>query len=93
MSTARSLHTARLLANGQVLVTGGFGDPDFPGLSTELYDPATRTWTRADDMHINRESNTASVLPSGKVLIAGGIDIVFNVLNSTELYTPITGKV
>ena len=44
LNTARYLHTATLLLNGKVLVTGGFG-MDGNLASVELYDPASGTWT------------------------------------------------
>src|SRR5215471_1933485 len=44
--TARAYHTATLLLNGQVLVTGGIGADGFTALaSAELYEPATGIWT------------------------------------------------
>ena len=51
MNTARFNHKATLLPNGNVLVEGGHGAPSIPGRfppylsSSELYDPATGTWT------------------------------------------------
>src|SRR5262249_38773275 len=49
MITPRLLHTATLLTNGKVLVTGGFADTletEFLA-SAELYDPDSGTWTAA----------------------------------------------
>jgi hypothetical protein len=50
LNTARYYHTATLLSDGRVLVAGGTGarpgDFPYPGIaSTELYDPATGSWT------------------------------------------------
>ncbi len=44
MTAARTYHTATLLANGRVLVTGGYGDLA-PLASAELYDPTTGTFS------------------------------------------------
>ena len=42
MSTARSDHTATLLPDGRVLVSGGYGQRLG---SAEIYDPALGTWS------------------------------------------------
>ena len=47
LNTARSAHSATLLADGKVLVVGGRADSPFGGSlrSAELYDPATGLWS------------------------------------------------
>ena len=71
--TARYVHTATLLPNGQVLVAGGYG-PDCCTIlaSAELYDPATGAWTATGSMTTARVDHTATLLPNGQVLVAGG---------------------
>ena len=51
MEVERAAHTATLLADGRVLVTGGFRSGEAALASAELYDPQTRTFSsdRADD--------------------------------------------
>ena len=76
MSTARHEHTATLLPDGGVLVTGGgeayFGDEADALASAEVYDPATRQWTSVVSMTVGRRGHTATPLPDGTVLVAGG---------------------
>ena len=48
---ARAQHTATLMPNGLVAVVGGFNGPT---PTSELYDPATATWSLSGDM-IRRE--------------------------------------
>src|ERR1700694_5709000 len=73
LTTARQFHTATLLPNGKVLITGGFvGDYSSAFSSAELYDPSTGTFSATSDMTTARYAHTATLLPNGKVLIAGG---------------------
>ena len=89
MHCPRCAHTASLLTNGKVLVTGARRD-DCQN-STELYDPSTGIWIASNSMKSARWWHTASVLKNGKVLITGGYVNNSIVLNSTELYDPSTG--
>jgi N-acetylneuraminic acid mutarotase len=77
LGEVRSMHTATLLANGKVLVTGGGGSYDvefghgFPS-SAELYDPVGNTWSPTAGMSRARYGLTATLLTSGRVLVTGG---------------------
>jgi len=85
MSVTRDFHTATLLSNGKVLVTGGHD------ASAELYDPASGTFAvTMGSMSVGRSSHTAMLLANGKVLIAGGQN-VSGTLATAELYDPNTG--
>jgi hypothetical protein len=74
LNSLRRSHTATLLPNGKVLITGGEATlPGFPvWSSTELYDTSSGTFSPAGDMTASRSGHTATLLPDGKVLIAGG---------------------
>jgi len=93
MSIARAGHTATLLNNGTVLVTGG-GDSSGDDRTAEIYDPATGGFSRAGDMAQGRTRHTASLLGDGRVLVAGGVVDVngFGLFSSktAELYDPTT---
>lgn len=91
MSTRRAGHTATLLANGQVLVTGGFSPTSVLG-TAELYDPIAGTWTATGSMTTSRYDHTATLLADGKVLVAGGWDNSGASLASAELYDPNSGQ-
>ena len=84
--TARYLHTATLLQNGQVLVAGGTGVGFVSLASAELYDPGTRVWTATGSMATARSGHTATLLPNGQVLVAGGDNFTDGSLASAELY-------
>lgn len=68
MNQARGLHSATLLANGKVLVAGGFS----PGTltSAEVYDPSANTWTVVGSLSYARSSHAALRLSDGRVLVA-----------------------
>jgi hypothetical protein len=74
-------HTATLLEDGRVLITGG-GD-GLGSATAELYDPATRTFAQTGSMLQPRRGHHAVLLNDGQVLIVGG--------TRAELYDPVTG--
>ena len=86
MATARHYHTATLLLNGQVLVTGGVSGSAILN-SAELYDPATGNFSATGRMATVRATHTATLLPNGKVLVTGGNSgSSLTSLNSAELF-------
>ena len=91
MTTTRAEHTATLLPNGTVLVTGG-EDASATGLSTaEIYNPATGIWSTTGSMSTARQHHTATLLQNGKVLVAGGSVSGSTFLSSAEIYDPASG--
>jgi N-acetylneuraminic acid mutarotase len=90
--TGREEHTATLLQDGTVLVTGGTDGINKVLASAELYNPKTNRWVPAGTMMATRLNHTATLLPNGKVLVIGGLDASFpsNSLASAELYGPAT---
>jgi len=90
MSAQRASHTATLLNNGKVLITGGFVGEENSLASAEIFDPTTNGFSRAEDMRVARSSHTATLLPNGKIFIAGGFN--GNYLDSAEIYDPATGR-
>ena len=69
--TARYRHTATLLPNGIVLVAGGNTSSSRALESTELYNPAIRSWSFAGNLKKPRNYHTTTLLPDGKVLVVG----------------------
>jgi N-acetylneuraminic acid mutarotase len=88
MATARASHSATLLNDGRVLVTGGGGSSQIFS-SAEIYDPPSDSWSPAATMAVERAYHTATLLADGRVLVAGG---TFRVPdgNSAEIYDPAT---
>jgi hypothetical protein len=95
MTASRTQHTATLLSNGKVLLTGGatyapnqYAVGVLP--TAELFDPATGTFARTGTMSVARRLHSATLLPDGRVLILGGYD-TGRPLDNAELYDPETG--
>ncbi|MDQ1709495.1 MAG: hypothetical protein QOG49_880, partial [Frankiaceae bacterium] len=82
-------HTATLLNDGTVLITGGLDVNGSPSARAELYDsaydPTPSPFTAVGSMHDPRAYGAAALLPSGKVLVGGGY-----ASNRTDLYDPTT---
>jgi hypothetical protein len=89
MTTRRGDARATLLANGDVLITGG-ADHDVPGgvASAEVFHAADLSFRSVRPMHYARVSHTASLLRDGRVLIVGGRGDRVNAV--AELYDPKT---
>jgi len=76
LNVPRAGCTATVLADGRVLITGGYATQ--PLASTELFDPAGGVFTIGPDMQSPRVGHTATALPDGEVLIAGGSAEIFD---------------
>lgn len=89
MTIARQFHTASLLADGKVLVTGGVDKNSGHALATaELFDPTTQLFTATKgSMGTARSFQTATILNDGTVLVTGG-DNETGWLATAELYDP-----
>ncbi len=68
-----------LLPDGRILAAGGVrvrasdtGDDETPVKLTEMYDPATDTWSRGPNLREPGGSAIAVVLADGDVLLLGG---------------------
>jgi hypothetical protein len=99
MNEYRLGHQATRLANGKVLLTGGYNNPGIifgsyganPPQTTataELFDPSTLTFTPvASAMTMPRAYHTATLLADGRVLIVGGNGAA---AASAEIFDPAT---
>ena len=83
MSTARAYHTATLLQNGTVLVTGGTDANGKPLASAEIFDPFNDRFTPTGDMVSARTYHTATRLQDGRVFVDGGDET-----GTKELFDP-----
>ena len=83
MSAGHADHTATLLGDGRVLITGGRGKVD----AVDIFDPETNSWRAGTRFTEWRAQHTATLLADGRVLVTGGVGRG----TSTEYYDPDTG--
>lgn len=103
-------HTANLLPDGRVFVAGGLvaltttptplsaiGDTTN---TTEIYNPATNSWTQGPNLRTPRAGHIAIVRPDNRIALCGGIswDNILGVRwpavrSSTDLYAPATNTI
>ena len=69
---SRAWHTATLLADGRVLVTGGVANDGSQPTASQLFDPGTGTFSATGSMSTPRYQATATLLKDGRVLVVGG---------------------
>jgi hypothetical protein len=93
MTAARYVAQAAVLNTSKVLVTGGCPAYNCPPAlaSTEVYDPASGTWSLTGSMTAPRAYHTLTLLQTGEVLAAGGYG-PSGALSSTELYDDASGS-
>jgi hypothetical protein len=90
LKVARAAHTATLLSNGRVLLTGGASGSVETSTTAELYDPASRQFIATGSMAHGRIEHFAARIASGKVMVGGGDPSSFGVRanGSVEVYDP-----
>ena len=89
MRAGRKVHTATLLLNGDVFVSGGLDDaaPSAVLASDELF-TIHDSWKRADELDSPRLLEAAALLLDGRVLITGGQLQDGTTLATTAIFTP-----
>ena len=75
LSKPRVDHSLTLLPDGRVLAAGGVhpvGLDSSINSTTEIFDPATNSWSPGPELSEPRKHHSATLLPDGRVLLVGG---------------------
>ncbi|SEH15797.1 Kelch repeat-containing protein [Thermoleophilum album] len=87
------LTEAAVLADGRVLVAGGFSEGG--GTATAaLFEPRSRRWLPTGRLAVGRFAHTVTALPDGGALVCGGSSVAgpqAGYLNSCERFDPAAG--
>ncbi|MGH9281038.1 MAG: Ig-like domain-containing protein [Acidimicrobiales bacterium] len=95
MAEARYAFTLTVLADGRVLAAGGTYTPSATQSSlrsTELFDPASGSWSAGAPMSTTRTGHAAVRLNTGEVLVVGGREHGAAPTVKAELYNPATNS-
>jgi hypothetical protein len=92
-TVGREGHTATLLNDGRVVFIGGQGQSPPHYVSTtldavEVWDPATRAFSRAESLATPRWGHTQILLSDGRVLVVGGWGPGDDLLVWAEVWDP-----
>lgn len=99
LHASRLFHTAVLLNDGNVLISGGSQTvyskythevPNYKSItSVEIYDSKTKRFNLIHNLNVPRARHTATRLNDGKILIVGGEDATAgHVWDTAEIYDP-----
>lgn len=91
MREARASHAAAALADGRVLVAGGWTGSGVSA-AVEVFDPGSRRFHAAAPMAVPRMDGTATPLADGRVLIAGGAMRTNQPTAAVEVFDPASNR-
>jgi hypothetical protein len=81
------------LADGRILVVGGYDPPSIGAANANLFDPVTQTWSALPNMSYRRWYPTSTTLPDGRALVTSGAQTCLTCLADVpEIFDPATGR-
>ena len=82
------------LADGRILVVGGYAPPKLGAKNANIFDPVTQTWSALPNMAYRRWYPTSTTLPDGRALVTSGAQTCLTCLADVpEIFDPATGPV
>ncbi len=93
MAEKRAGHTATLLKNGKILITGGFNETGFLN-SASLLNTSSNTFEAVGStLSEPRAAHTATLLQDGRVLLIGGVNGSAKANQWIDVYNPATNLI
>ncbi len=94
LNRKRRSHTATLLPDGRVLVSGGTTGGKNDGVdggtqlaTSEIFDPTTGTWELLpNNLNTARSFHTAHTMPNGAIVLFGGLDATGSASRQVEAF-------
>jgi hypothetical protein len=81
------------LADGRILVVGGYDSANLGAANANLFDPLSQTWSALPNMAYRRWYPTSTTLPDGRALVTSGAQSCLTCLADTpEIFDPATGR-
>ncbi len=92
LAQARAGHSSTVLADGAVLVVGGFDAQGRAIASAEWLAPGAVGWRTVAGPQVPRHGHSATLLADGRVLVAGGVGPDGRARREAELWDPASGR-
>lgn len=94
LTIGRLAHTSTSLADGRVLIAGGFSGTSESGKATDICEifnaSAQEPFSVIDSLDQARSGHAAVRLDDERVLLIGGIDETLEILDSVEIFDPLS---
>ena len=81
------------LADGRILVVGGYDPNTLGAANANIFDPVTLSWSALPNMTYRRWYPTSTTLPDGRALVTSGAQTCLTCLADVpEIFDPATGR-
>ena len=81
------------LADGRILVVGGYDPPSIGAANANIFDPVTQSWSALPNMAYRRWYPTSTTLPDGRALVMSGAQTCLTCLADVpEIFDPATNR-